>query len=47
MNSYSDQRESYFKNKVTTLMTKGVVIKSLKQNPMKKKAKHEEVACKQ
>lgn len=43
MNSISDERESYFKNKVTALMTKGVVIKSLKQNPMKKKNKPEEV----
>jgi hypothetical protein len=41
MNSVSDVRESYFKNKVTSLMTKQTVIKSLKQNnPMKKKTKH-------
>ena len=37
LNSISDQRESYFKNKVTSLMMNGTVIKSLKQNPMKKK----------
>lgn len=30
MNSLGDPRESYFKNKVTSLMTKQTVIKSLK-----------------
>jgi hypothetical protein len=46
MNSIGDPRESYFKNKVTTLMTKQTVIKSLKENPMKKKNKHDEVPAK-
>jgi hypothetical protein len=41
MNSLGDSRESYFKNKVTSLMTKQTVIKSLKENPMKKKARHD------
>lgn len=41
MNSMGDSRQSYFKNKVTSLMTKQTVIKSLKQNPMKKKTKHD------
>ena len=43
MNSLGDPRESYFKNKVTSLMTKQTVIRSLKENPMKKKQKHGEV----
>jgi len=46
MNSLGDHRESYFKNKVTSLMTKQSVIKSLKENPMKKKAKPGEVVAK-
>jgi hypothetical protein len=46
MNSLADPRESYFKNKVTSLMTKQTVIKSLKQNPMKKKAKPHEATAK-
>lgn len=43
MNSYSDIRESYFKNRVTSLMMKGNVVKSLNKPPMAKKAKHMEV----
>ena len=33
MNTTMDPRESYFKNKVTTLMGKNTVMKSFKQPP--------------
>lgn len=39
MNSVLDFRESYFKNKVTSLMTKNTVVKSLSKPPMAKKEK--------
>jgi hypothetical protein len=38
-----DVRESYFKNKVTSLMSRGNVIKSLNKPPMAKKEKPLEV----
>lgn len=41
-----DVRESYFKNKVTSLMMKGNVVKTLNKPPMAKKDKHLEVAAK-
>ena len=37
MNSVLDFRESYFKNKVTSLMTKNTVVKTLSRPPMAKK----------
>lgn len=43
MNSRMDIRQSYFKNKVTTLMMKGNVVKTLNKPPMAKKEKHLEV----
>lgn len=46
MNSLMDVRESYFKNKVTSLMMKGNVVKTLNKPPMAKKDKHLEVAAK-
>ena len=39
MNSVLDFRESYFKNKVTSLMTKNTVVKTLSKPPMAKKEK--------
>ena len=39
MNSIGDIRESYFKNKVTDLMMKGNVVKTLNKPPMAKKEK--------
>lgn len=39
MNSVLDFRESYFKNKVTSLMTKNTVVKTLSKPPMAKKQK--------
>lgn len=39
MNSVIDFRESYFKNKVTSLMTKNTVVKTLSKPPMAKKEK--------
>lgn len=39
MNSCMDIRESYFKNKVTSLMMKNNVIKTLNKPPMAKKEK--------
>lgn len=44
MNSLLDVRQSYFKNKLTSLMMKGNVVKSLsKPPPMTKKEKPLEV----
>jgi len=37
MNSLMDIRESYFKNKVTSLMMKNTVVKTLNKPPMSKK----------
>jgi hypothetical protein len=37
MNSLMDVRESYFKNKVTSLMMKSTVVKTLNKPPMAKK----------
>lgn len=39
MNSIVDVRESYFKNKVTSLMMKNTVVKTLNKAPMAKKGK--------
>lgn len=46
MNSMMDIRESYFKNKVTSLMMKGNVVKTLNKPPMAKKEKPLEIAAK-
>ena len=43
MNSLMDVRESYFKNKVTSLMMKSTVVKTLNKPPMSKKEKALEV----
>lgn len=45
MNSIMDIRESYFKNKVTSLMTKNTVVKTLSKPPMAKKAKPLEISA--
>ena len=42
MNSLMDIRESFFKNKVTTLMSRPIVIRNLNK-PMAKKSSHAEV----
>ena len=42
MNSLMDIRESFFKNKVTSLMSRPTVIRNLNK-PMSKKNKHAEV----
>ena len=47
MNSHGDIRECYFKNRVTSLMTKGNVVKSLNQPlPMAKKKEPMEAGVK-
>lgn len=46
MNSLMDIRESYFKNKVTSLMMKGSVVKTLNKPPMAKKEKPLEISAK-
>lgn len=46
MNSLMDIRESYFKNKVTSLMMKGNVVKTLNKPPMAKKEKPLEISAK-
>jgi hypothetical protein len=45
MNSIMDVRESYFKNKVTSLMTKNTVVKTLTKPPMAKKEKPLEITA--
>ena len=45
MNSVMDVRESYFKNKVTSLMTKNTVVKTLTKPPMAKKEKPLEITA--
>ena len=47
MNSVMDVRESYFKNKVTSLMTKNTVVKTLTKPPMAKKEKPLEITAKE
>ena len=46
MNSQMDIRESYFKNKVTSLMMKSTVVKTLNKPPMAKKEKPLETSAK-
>ena len=46
MNSQMDYRESYFKNKVTSLMMKSTVVKTLNKPPMAKKGKPLETSAK-
>ena len=47
MNSQMDYRESYFKNKVTSLMMKSTVVKTLNKPPMAKKEKPLETSAKE
>ena len=42
-----DVRESYFKNKVTSLMMKSTVVKTLNKAPIAKKEKHLETTAKE
>lgn len=46
MNSLMDIREAYFRNKVTSLMMKTNVVKTLNKPPMAKKEKPLEVSAK-
>lgn len=41
MNCFGDERETFFRNKVTLLMTKPNVVKAI-SSPMCKKDKHDE-----